>query len=145
MVVAIQIATMNKPIDAIFCDLVDIGCKKSNNERAASETRYRRLFESAKDGHEALMLFMRAEESGKPFIASILDLTVRGGMGGRDTLTAIRKINAESIVIASSGYSEDPIMSKPTDFGFTDSIVKPFRGNDLMELFERLFASERTV
>ena len=60
----------------------------------------------AKDGHEALMLFMRAEDSGKPFTASILDLTIRGGMGGRDTLAAIRKINKECVVIASSGYSQ---------------------------------------
>jgi CheY-like chemotaxis protein len=100
---------------------------------------------AAKDGNEALKLFMEAEKSGESFIASILDLTIRGGMGGRDILAAIRKINPDSIVIASSGYSVNPIMSKPKDYGFTDSIVKPFRKNDLTMLFKRLFATQPVI
>jgi CheY-like chemotaxis protein len=99
----------------------------------------------AEDGHEALVLFMQAEESGKPFIASILDLTIRGGMGGRDTLTAIRKINTECVVIATSGYSKDPIMSNPSDFGFSGSLVKPFHKEDLMTLFDQLFVPKYVI
>ena len=99
----------------------------------------------ARNGDEALMLFMEAEESGEPFLASILDLTVKNGMSGREIVAAIRNINRERVVIASSGYSADPIMLTPMEYGFTESIAKPFRKADLFELFNRLFDLERSV
>jgi PAS domain S-box-containing protein len=92
----------------------------------------------AKDGKEALAMFTHAEKSGLPFVASILDLTIPGGTGGKETAAAIRKINPHAIVIASSGYSEDPIISNPTEHGFTDRIIKPYRKNQLTELMMRI-------
>ncbi len=93
-----------------------------------------------KDGDEALASFIQAEESGKPYTACILDLTVPGGRGGRDTAAEIRKIRPEALIAAASGYSEDPVMSNPTAHGFTDRIIKPFRKNDLASLMKRLTA-----
>ena len=92
----------------------------------------------AKDGKEALALFIEAERSEKPFVASILDLTIPGGTGGKETAAAMRKINPTSIIIVSSGYSEDPVVSNPTRHGFTDRIIKPYRKNDLTELMVRV-------
>ncbi len=67
----------------------------------------------------------------------VLDLTIPGGMGGRDTVAEIRKINRDIPVFASSGYSNDKVMADPRTYGFTDSIRKPFTVNELSELLNR--------
>jgi DNA-binding NtrC family response regulator len=59
-------------------------------------------------------------------------------MGGKETAIEIRKIKKDAILIAASGYSEHPIMSKPTDHGFSDRIIKPFRQNELSELMKNI-------
>ncbi len=92
----------------------------------------------AKDGQEALALFIDAARLGQPFVASILDLTIPGGIGGKEIAAAMKKINPNSTIIASSGYSEDPVISNPTQYGFTDRIIKPYRKEELAELMERI-------
>lgn len=93
---------------------------------------------SVKDGKDAITHFMKAEKSDHPFVACILDLTIPGGIGGKETAAAIRDINPNSIIIASSGYSEDIIISTPTQHKFTDKIIKPYRKNELSDLLTRV-------
>lgn len=92
---------------------------------------------SAKDGHEALNILTEDEKSGRSFVAIILDLTVKGGMGGREAIDDIRKLNPGIPVFVASGYSEDTVMSRPNDYGFTDSICKPFTKEELADLLNR--------
>ncbi len=96
----------------------------------------------AKSGEEALGLITEAEASGESIRAFILDLTIPGGMGGAALLERIREIKPDAIVIATSGYSNDPVMAKPSDHGFTDKLVKPFGFAELSSLFERIFPRE---
>jgi CheY-like chemotaxis protein len=70
----------------------------------------------------------------------MLDLTVRSGEGGRDTIQPLRKLLPGLPIIASSGYSDDPVMAEPAMFGFSASLRKPFRLNELGELLSRLLA-----
>ncbi len=88
----------------------------------------------ASDGVEALKLLSEAEKNGEVFDGAILDLTIPGGMGGQATLNEIRKRYPGMPVFASSGFSESPVISNPGDFGFTASIRKPYRREELMEL-----------
>lgn len=67
----------------------------------------------------------------------ILDLTIPGGMGGKETAAEIRKQDCKIPVIASSGYSSDMVMSDPESYGFSDSIRKPFTINELSMLLNR--------
>ncbi|MBI4686020.1 MAG: PAS domain S-box protein [Nitrospirae bacterium] len=91
----------------------------------------------ARDGHQALDLLAEVKQSGHSFDAIILDLTVPGGMGGKEAILEIRKLNPSIPVFASSGYSEDPVISLPSDYGFTDSIRKPYRMTDLARILNR--------
>jgi CheY-like chemotaxis protein len=59
-------------------------------------------------------------------------------MGGRDTVSPLRALVPELPIIASSGYSDDPVMADPTHFGFTASLRKPFRLTDLGDLLAHL-------
>jgi CheY-like chemotaxis protein len=90
----------------------------------------------ALNGQEALEILIREIDSGCPFSAVIVDLTVRGGMGGTDTLAAIRERNIQVPVFVASGYAGDPVLANPADFGFSGSLVKPFTAADLLRLLE---------
>ena len=96
------------------------------------------------DGAAALRSYREALASGKPFDAVILDLTVPGGMGGLETLGNIRKIDPAARVLASSGYSTDPVLSECLQAGFAGMVPKPYRQEDLIETLARLLSSPRT-
>lgn len=89
---------------------------------------------TAADGVEALTLLHAAHVAGRPFAAAILDLTVPGGMGGRQVAAEIGQIYPDLPLIAASGYAVDPIMAHPREFGFCDRIEKPFRLTGLAAL-----------
>ena len=82
--------------------------------------------ELAKDGHETIALFQRAMGKGTPFSAVILDLTVPGGLGGKDTIIRLREIDPHVIAFVSSGYSNDPIMANCESYEFNGAITKPY-------------------
>jgi CheY-like chemotaxis protein len=86
------------------------------------------------NGEEALEVLSRRQKEADAVIGVILDLTIPGGRGGRETISEIRKRHPDLVVFASSGYSDDPVMSKPMDYGFTGSIKKPYRLDDLASL-----------
>jgi two-component system cell cycle sensor histidine kinase/response regulator CckA len=87
----------------------------------------------AADGSEAVHAYAAAQRSGQPFDMVIFDLTVPGGMGGKDALQELRKLDPGVRAIASSGYSNDPIMANPHAYGFRCSLPKPYDIPDLMQ------------
>lgn len=80
----------------------------------------------AEDGAEAVEIYKEAKKSGKPYDAVILDLTVPGGMGGKEAINKLLVIDSELKAIVSSGYSEDPVLANFKDYGFKGVITKPF-------------------
>jgi len=91
--------------------------------------------EVANDGEEALTIYQKALRDGLPFHAIILDLIVPGGLGGRETVTEILKLNSQAKVIISSGNIEDEIVNNFSTYGFSAAINKPY---DLFELHATL-------
>jgi len=96
----------------------------------------------AKDGKEALARIDEERKNGRTIDAIICDLTVPGGLGGKEIVTIIRKTDATIPIIVSSGYSEDPVMANPKDFGFSASIAKPFTLRELQSLLNSLLQKE---
>jgi PAS domain S-box-containing protein len=93
--------------------------------------------ECAANGQEAVELFHTAAIEGNPFKAVIMDLTIPGGIGGKEAIVMLRKVYPEVVAFVSSGYSNDPVLSHPEEFGFTDKIQKPFRLDELSHLLHR--------
>jgi CheY-like chemotaxis protein len=89
------------------------------------------------DGREAIAAFSQAKLDGRPFRAVILDLTVPGAMGGSEAAVAIRQMDAAVPLFLATGYAEATIVAKPPEFGFTDSISKPFTIAELGSMLER--------
>jgi len=92
----------------------------------------------AKDGAEAIELFSRSEKSGDNFAAVIFDLTVRGGMGGKEAIARLLEIDPRIKAVVSSGYSDDPIMAKFADYGFSGVIAKPYRLSELSRVLSKV-------
>lgn len=86
-----------------------------------------------KCGEEAIVSYREALSSGRPFDGMIMDLTIRGGMGGKEAIREILSLDPGARVIVSSGYSNDPIMAHPQEYGFQDVLTKPFTMQDLSE------------
>ena len=78
------------------------------------------------DGAEAIKQYTKAKGSGQPFDAVILDLTVPGGIGGKEVIKKLLEIDPSVKAIVSSGYSTDPIMSQFRDYGFCGVVAKPY-------------------
>jgi len=91
----------------------------------------------ASSGKEVLDFLRKETSACRPVSGIILDLTVPGGMGGREVIVEIRKSNSEIPVFAASGYSDDPVMQNPAQFGFFASICKPFSIVELSEMLEK--------
>jgi CheY-like chemotaxis protein len=69
----------------------------------------------------------------------ILDLTIPGGLGGKDTLQRLRELNPNIRAIATSGYSIDPVMANYTQFGFVGCLTKPYRLQELHAVLAALY------
>jgi PAS domain S-box-containing protein len=94
------------------------------------------------DGIEAIAAYSRALQDGKPFSAVIMDLTIPGGMGGKEAVLKLLELDPGARVIVSSGYSNDPVMADFGSFGFCGVIAKPYRIGDLREMLVRVLPTE---
>ena len=92
----------------------------------------------ANHGQSAIEKYRAALESGKPYDIVILDLTIRGGMGGRETVQRILEMDPAVIAIVSSGYSDDAVISEYYKYGFKARLSKPYRLEDLRNTLHAL-------
>ena len=90
----------------------------------------------AKSAREALDTYKHLWKTGSPVDGVIVDLTLPGGMGGKETAGAIFDINSEARIIVASGYANDPVMVDFDEYGFCAAIAKPFDMDELAEVIE---------
>jgi len=93
------------------------------------------------DGTEAVSLYKAAMESGHPFSAVIMDLTIPGSMGGKEAAQQILAIDPQACLIVSSGYSNDPIMADFRKYGFCGAVAKPYTAGEFGEMLSSLLVS----
>ena len=94
--------------------------------------------ELAEDGAQAVELYRRRMDEGTPFAAAILDLTIRGGMGGKETIAELLKVDPAVRAIVSSGYSNDAVLANFRDYGFRSVLGKPYRLQELGSVLKKL-------
>jgi len=92
--------------------------------------------ELAKDGAEAIELYKKATDSGKTYDVVILDLTVKGGMGGKGAVKRLLEIDPQVKAVVSSGYSNDPVMTDFRRYGFIGALPKPYTMKNLLEALD---------
>ena len=100
--------------------------------------------EVAKDGEEMLAMYQEAAAAGNPFDLVVMDLTIPGGMGGKEAAGKLLEIDPNACAVVSSGYSNDPIMEGPPAYGFIAAIQKPYTVQELSNRMEELVALSRS-
>lgn len=85
-------------------------------------------------GEQAIALYNSAVQSNNSFCAVILDLTIRGGMGGMEAAQLILEDNPSARLIVSSGYSNDPAMAEYTKYGIHSALIKPYNAEELTKV-----------
>ncbi len=95
---------------------------------------------AAKDGREAIKIYQKQKRLNKPFDVVIMDLTVPGGMGGRETIANLLKIDPKVKAIVSSGYSNDPIIANYSKYGFQGFVTKPFKLEELAKILKQVIS-----
>jgi PAS domain S-box-containing protein len=96
---------------------------------------------SVGDGTDAITRYREEQKAGAPFHAVIMDLTVPGGMGGKEAMEQLLKIDPAVTAIVSSGYSDDPVMANYREFGFQAVLAKPYQLHDLEQVVRRIVTS----
>lgn len=90
--------------------------------------------EESVDGVESVAMYDANMKAGTPFNLVIMDLTIPGGMGGREAAQEVLKIDKKAKIVVSSGYSDDPIMANFEEYGFVASVSKPFEFSELGQM-----------
>lgn len=90
-------------------------------------------------GDEALRMVRDKKKLGQSFRAAILDLTIRGGRGGREIVGELIQIDPSIKAIVSSGYHDDPVLAAPHEFGFHAKLIKPYSIQEVSSVLQNLF------
>nr|NIP30564.1 response regulator [Candidatus Dadabacteria bacterium]NIT13867.1 response regulator [Candidatus Dadabacteria bacterium] len=83
------------------------------------------------NGLDTIEEYKKSLQNGSTYDLVVLDLTVPGGMGGKETIGKLMEIDPEINAVICSGYSNDPIMSEYEKYGFKGVIKKPYTIQDL--------------
>jgi DNA-binding NarL/FixJ family response regulator len=76
--------------------------------------------------------------SENPFDLVILDLTIKGGMGGQETIRKLQEIDPNVKAVVSSGYSDDPVVSEYHNYGFQGMLNKPYTIQELEKCLNKM-------
>ncbi len=101
--------------------------------------------ELARDGMEAIRLYMESKALGRPFDLVIMDLTIPGGMGGKEAIRHLLEIDPQVKAIVSSGYSNDPVMADYRKYGFAGVVGKPYTLGEISGVLRKVAAACETV
>ncbi len=90
----------------------------------------------AEEGQCAVRKYQAALDASAPYDAVILDLTIKGGMGGQETIEMLKEIDPSVRAIVSSGYSDNPVIADYKHYGFCEVVAKPY---EMVEFSQKLY------
>ncbi|MHA1775263.1 MAG: hybrid sensor histidine kinase/response regulator [Promethearchaeota archaeon] len=94
---------------------------------------------TAKNSQETVQIYKEHMRAHDPFKVVILDLTIKGGEGGVLTLQELLRLNPSVKAVASSGYATDKVIVHYQDYGFSGSLVKPYKIEELQKTLSKLY------
>ena len=96
----------------------------------------------AQDGEEAVAIYRKCFDEGRRFDVVIMDLTVPGGIGGKEALQLLKEVDPSAKAIVSSGYSNDPVMGDYKAHGFAGCVTKPYGVKQLSSVLTKVMSAK---
>jgi PAS domain S-box-containing protein len=96
----------------------------------------------ARDGEEAIALYREAAAKNDPFAVVIMDLTIPGGLGGKETIARLHEFDPFVRAVVSSGYSTDPIVANFRQYGFVGILTKPYTAKEMSEVIRKVLSEK---
>jgi len=96
--------------------------------------------QGARDGSEAIRMYDAAAGDGRPFGMVIMDLTIPGGMGGKEAAARLLAGHPGARLVVCSGYSSDPVMADFQAYGFMGMLGKPFKMEEFRRVIQHIMA-----
>ena len=97
----------------------------------------------ARDGEEAIVLYKEAAAKNDPFAVVIMDLTIPGGLGGKETIVRLLEFDPSVKAVVSSGYSTDPIVANFREHGFAGILTKPYTAKEMSEIIKKVLTAKK--
>ena len=72
-----------------------------------------------------------------------MDLTIPGGMGGKEAIKKLLEIDPQAKVIVSSGYATDPMMADFKGYGFSAVATKPYSVAQIEKMLQSLLRKKK--
>lgn len=94
--------------------------------------------DAAANGEDAIVMYREAMDTGRPYCAVLVDLTLGEGMDGLEAARRIRDMDSGAKMVVSSGFSEIPVMAHYEDHGFAAAMPKPYQLMQLKDILEKL-------
>jgi CheY-like chemotaxis protein len=69
-----------------------------------------------------------------------MDLSIPNGMGGLQAMDQILQFDPDARAIVSSGYCDDPVLSRYMDYGFCAVLPKPYQPQELKHMVESMLS-----
>jgi CheY-like chemotaxis protein len=98
----------------------------------------------AANGQEALDKYQQALQERQPFDLVIMDLTIPGGIGGKEAIQLLLEIDPKAKAIVSSGYSHDDVMANFRDYGFLGVVAKPYILDSFAKVIQKILTRPAT-
>jgi len=131
-----SLKTAPQPARILFLDDDDSICKLASRML----TRCGHSVETVPGGQEAIALYKQSLDAGMRFDVVIMDLTIPGGIGGKEAINDLLALDPHVRAIASSGYADDPVMANYAAYGFKGAAAKPYTQNELCEIVGRVLS-----
>lgn len=96
---------------------------------------------TACDGEDAVRRYRESLHEGRRFDAVIMDCTIPGGMGAKQTIEELLKLDPDAVGVVSSGYADDPILARYAAYGFRAAAAKPYSLDALLRTVSRALHS----
>ncbi len=93
------------------------------------------------DGKQAINRYQELQDQGTPVDLVIMDLTIPGGMGGREAAQKLLALDPQARIVVASGYCNDPVMATYREYGFKAAIAKPFNLAELSAAINTVLCS----
>lgn len=97
---------------------------------------------SAEDGAEGIEIYKKSKESGEPFDAVLVDLTIPGGMGGKEAILRLKEFDPDVKAIVTSGYSHDTVIANFKEHGFRAVVSKPYGITELSDALNKVISGK---